>query len=72
MIQASKQALEVGRKVEQRIEIRMLDEYDVVAAGRLGVKVLVVECKNFVGRNTAVGLQILGTHTIPEREWRRG
>ena len=77
MIQASIDDLEVGKKIEKKIEIRMTDEYDVVvagggvaglaaaiAAGRLGAKVLLVERKNFVGGNAAMGLQIIAPHTI--------
>ena len=77
MIQASVEDLGVGQKIEKRIEIRMTDEYDVVvagggvaglaaaiAAGRLGAKVLLVERKNFIGGNAAMGLQIIAPHTI--------
>ena len=77
MIQLDEKALEVGQKIEKKHEIRVVDEYDVVvagggvagfaaavAAGRFGAKVLLVERKNFIGGNAAMGLQILGTHTI--------
>ena len=77
MMKASKLDVAVGKKVEKRIEIGIDDEYDVVVAGggvagfaagvtagRLGAKVLLVERKNFVGGNAAMGLQVIGTHTI--------
>lgn len=77
MIKLDEPHLEVDQRIEKRYEISVVDEYDVVvagggvagfaaavAAGRLGAKVLLVERKNFIGGNAAMGLQILGTHTI--------
>ena len=69
--------IELGKKIEHKLEVRIQKKYDVViagggvtgfvaavAAGRLGARVLLVERKNFIGGNAAMGLQILGSHTI--------
>ena len=68
---------EIGDEIEKRSIVRVAEAFDVVvagggvtglaaavAAGRLGASVLLVERKNFVGGNAAMGLQVLGTHTI--------
>ena len=67
----------VGSRIENRVDVTITEEFDVVVAGggvtgfaaavvagRLGARVLLVERKNFVGGNAAMGLQLLGTHTI--------
>lgn len=77
MIKVRKADFAPGKKIEQRVEIGIDAEYDVVVAGgdvtglaaavvagRLGARVLLVERKNFAGGNAAMGLQVLGPHTI--------
>ena len=69
--------LAVGETIVKQVEVRIEEVFDVVvagggvaglaaavAAGRQGASVLLVERKNFVGGNAAMGLQVLGTHTI--------
>lgn len=80
MIRTDKRDFGIGESIEKRSEIVISDDYDVVvagggvagfaaavAAGRLGARVLLVERKSFVGGNAAMGLQVLGTHTITGR-----
>jgi hypothetical protein len=70
-------AVTVGERLSRTVDIRIADDYDVVvvgggvagvaaaiAAGRLGARVLLVERKNFLGGNAAMGLHINGPHTI--------
>ena len=77
MMRVEGSQIELGQKIEKKLEVRIDKKYDVViagggvtgfvaavAAGRLGAQVLLVERKNFIGGNAAMGLQILGSHTI--------
>ena len=75
-MQLENSPIRLGRKIEKKLQVRIDDKYDVVVAGggvtgliaalaasRLGARVLLVERKNFIGGNAAMGLQILGSHT---------
>ena len=76
VMQLENSPIRLGRKIEKKLQVRIDDKYDVVVAGggvtgliaalaasRLGARVLLVERKNFIGGNAAMGLQILGSHT---------
>lgn len=67
----------VGKDIRRCILAPVVDECDViiagggiagfaaaVTAGRLGADVVLVEPRNFVGGHAAMGLPMLGTHTI--------
>jgi len=77
MIERQDSHLTIGQHMLQHVDIRLVDRCDVIVAGagvaglaaaltaaRSGADVMLIEPKNFVGGHAAMGLPMLGTHTI--------